>query len=112
MASFLMNSIEEELPEQSEKIYLIYNYWVKGLKTDGNELQSTVTKLFDQTFSNILKVRLIKTFRLDFYTNCDKKVSMKSKDVAFLALASSINELACAITVEDEIIEEFLWQGS
>lgn len=107
MASFLMNRIEEELPEQSEKIYLIYNYWVKGLKTDGNALQSTVTKLFEKTFSNILKVRLPKTIRLDYYTNCDKKVSMKSKDVGSLALASSINELACAITGEDEVIEEF-----
>ena len=32
---------------------------------------------------------------------------MKSKDVGSLALASSINELACAITGDDEVIEEF-----
>ena len=71
-----------------------------------NEMRR-IAQQFEQTFSNILKVRLPKTIRLDYYTNCDKKVSMKSKDVGSLALASSINELACAITGEDEIIEEF-----
>lgn len=107
MASFLMKRIEEELPEQREKIYLIYNYWMRGLKVDGKALQTSVTRYFEETFSNILKVRLPKTILLDYYTNCDKKVSMKSRDISSVALASAINELACAITGEDFVVEEF-----
>lgn len=107
MASFLMNKIVDELPEKKDNFYLIFNSWIKGLKEDGKALQSTVTKLFEQTFSNILKIRLPKTVRLDYYTNQDMKLSMNSSDSGVLALATAINELACAITNEDEIVEVF-----
>lgn len=106
MSYFLMNQIRQELPEQAEKTFLLYNSWTDSIKSE-ESLQMQVKGLYDRTFSNIMKVRLPKTPFLDRYTNLDEPLRMDSPKTGNARLAGAINELCNQITGKSEKVAEF-----
>lgn len=107
MANFLMDTIEEELPEQRDKCVFLYNNWHKNYKPNGKTVQAYCTNLFESRFNNIMDAKIPATARLDEYTNCDKKLSVNSKDPGTAALAKEINRIAKFLTNDTYDVEEF-----
>lgn len=68
MTVFLMSKIMEKIPEAYEYTYILYNHWKQHHEKYARGLQSDGKQIYDETFDNILDVKLPDTPFVDHYT--------------------------------------------
>ncbi|MBQ5470450.1 MAG: ParA family protein [Treponema sp.] len=107
MTVFLMSKIMEEIPEAYEHTYILYNHWKQHHEKYTSGLQSDGKQIYDETFDNVLDVKLPDTPFVDHYTQEDVRLCVTSRDVGNSRLALGINSLVNQITGEESIVEVF-----
>ena len=107
MTVFLMSKIIEKIPEAYEHTYILYNHWKQHHKKYATGLQSDGKQIYDETFDNILDVKLPDTPFVDHYTQEDVRLRVTIRDAGNSRLVLGINSLVNQITGEDSIVEVF-----
>lgn len=107
MTVFLMSKIMEKIPEAYEYTYILYNHWKQHHEKYARGLQSDGKQIYDETFDNILDVKLPDTPFVDHYTQEDVRLRVTIRDAGNSRLVLGINSLVNQITGEDSIVEVF-----
>ena len=107
MTVFLMSKIMEKIPEAYEYTYILYNHWKQHHEKYARGLQSDGKQIYDETFDNILDVKLPDTPFVDHYTQEDVRLRVTIRDVGNSRLVLGINSLVNQITGENSIVEVF-----
>lgn len=110
-AKFLQKQLYDDCPNQVDKWYLLYSDWQQKYAVFDESPQSQFVKVFESTFSNVLKIYIPRTNAASDYTQLDKKLSIKSKtSISARNLAIEINRLVNMLTGEDseeKFVERF-----
>lgn len=107
MTVFLMSKIMEKIPEAYEYTYILYNHWKQHHEKYARGLQSDGKQIYDETFDNILDVKLPDTPFVDHYSQEDVRLRVTIRDAGNSRLVLGINSLVNQITGEDSIVEVF-----
>ena len=107
MTVFLMSKIMEKIPEAYEYTYILYNHWKQHHEKYARGLQSDGKQIYDETFDNILDVKLPDTPFVDHYSQEDVRLRVTIRDAGNFRLVLGINSLVNQITGEDSIVEVF-----
>ena len=107
MTVFLMSKIIEKIPEAYEHTYILYNHWKQDHEKYATSLQSDGKQIYDETFDNVLDVKLPDTPFVDHYSQEDVCLRVTIRDAGNSRLALGINSLVNQITGEDSIVEVF-----
>ena len=107
MTVFLMSKIMEKIPEAYEHTYILYNHWKQDHEKYATSLQSDGKQIYDETFDNILDVKLPDTPFVDHYSQEDVRLRVTIRDVGNSRLVLGINSLVNQITGEDSIVDVF-----
>lgn len=107
MTVFLMSKIMEKIPEAYEYTYILYNHWKQHHEKYARGLQSDGKQIYDETFDNILDVKLPDTPFVDHYTQEDVRLRVTIRDAGNSRLVLGINSLVNQITGENSIVEVF-----
>lgn len=106
-ATYLRSKLYDELPEQTDKWYLIYGHWLEKLADFPTSIQSQFVTQFESIFDNILDIKIPHTSYVDKYFEADEKLSMSSSIVGSRRLAEAFNQICNLITGEENNVEKF-----
>lgn len=107
-SKFLQKQLYDDCPTQVEKWYLLYSDWQQKYAVFDESPQMQFVKVFEENFSNVLKIYIPRTNSASDYTQLDKKLSVNSKtSISARNLAIEINKLVNMLTGEEKFVERF-----
>lgn len=107
MSACLLSRMQSVMPEQTKKLYFLFNHWSEQYSKYPTSLQSLVFSMYRKGFDNLVSVTLPDTRFVDRYTNFDEKCNIKSFQKGCARLAKGINDLINMIYDEEKVVEVF-----
>ncbi len=107
MSACLLSKMQSVMPDQTKKLYFLFNHWSEQYSKYPSSLQSLVFSMYRKGFDNILSVTLPDTRFVDRYTNFDEKCNVKSLHKGCSRLATGVNNLINMIYDQNAVVEVF-----